>query len=188
VRTLLLSTVFALAPLAAFAQNAAPATVVDLVASNEDLSTLARVLGAAGLLETLAGEGPLTVFAPTNEAFEALPEGELERLLGNPEELAEVLSYHVTEGRVLAGEVAGFADDSSSQQPLETLQGGTLNLAPRENTDKSIYVNDAALITEADLAAGNGVVHVIDAVLLPSGRVAGELSGGAMTGGSPTGQ
>lgn len=187
-RMLLLSIIFALVPLAASAQNDAPATVVDLVSSNEDLSTLGEALGAAGLLETLSGEGPFTVLAPTNEAFEALPEGELERLLGNPEELAEVLSYHVTEGRVLSEEVAQFADDSSSQQPLETLQGGTLNLAPRENTDEPIYINDAALITEADLAAGNGVVHVIDAVLLPSGEVADEMSGGAMTGGSPTGQ
>lgn len=185
---LLLSAVFALAPLAALAQSDAPATVVDLVSSNENLSTLAEALGAAGPLETLSGEGPFTVFAPTNEAFGALPEGELERLLGDPEALAEVLSYHVAEGRVLAEEVAQFADDSSNQQPLETLQGSTLELAPRENADEPIYIDDAALITEADLAAGNGVVHVIDAVLLPSGEVAGEMSGGAMTGGSPTGQ
>lgn len=90
---LFLTAALAFAPIFALAQNT-PATVVDVVTTNEDLSTLAQALTAAGLVETLSGAGPFTVFAPTNEAFAALPEGELERLLANPEELARVLSYH----------------------------------------------------------------------------------------------
>lgn len=83
-------------------------------------------------------------------------------------------------------QVAEFADDSTPPQPLVTLQGDTLSLAPRENTDKPIYINDQALITEADISAGNGVVHIIDTVLLPQAP-AGGMTGG-VTGGSPTGQ
>jgi len=168
------------------------ATVVDVVNANEDLSTLAEALGAAGLAETLSGEGPFTVFAPTNEAFAALPEGELERLLADPEALARVLRYHVAGEMLRSEQVAEFADDSSSAQPLETLQGETLSLQPRENTDEPIYINDEAMITEADLEAGNGIVHIIDTVLLPQapagGMTGGGMTGGDMTGGSPSGR
>jgi len=169
-----------------------PATVVDVVNANEDLSTLAEALGAAGLAETLSGAGPFTLFAPTNEAFEALPEGELERLLTDSEALAQILQDHVA-GEVLNSEqVAEFADDSSSARFVETLQGETLSLQPRENTDEPIYINDEATRTEADLEAGNGVVHIIDTVLLPqapAGGVTGRgMTGGDMTGGSPSGR
>lgn len=184
-KKLFLTAALALAPIVALAQDA-PATVVDVVTENEDLSTLAQALEAAGLVETLSSEGPFTVFAPTNEAFAALPEGELERLLANPEELAQILSYHVAAEVLNSEQVAEFADDSTPQQPLVTLQGETLNLAPRENTDEPIYINDQALITEADIGAGNGVVHIIDTVLLPNAP-AGGMTGG-MTGGSPTGR
>lgn len=164
-----------------------PATVVDFVTSNEDLSTLAQALEAAGLVETLSGEGPFTVFAPTNEAFEALPEGELDRLLANPEELAGVLSYHVVAERVNSETVAEFSDDSAPQQSFDTLQGESLNLAPRENSDEPLYVNDEAALVEADIEAGNGVVHLINTVLLPQAP-AGGMTGGDMTGGSPSGR
>ncbi len=165
----------------------APATVVDAVSANEDLSTLAEALEAAGLVETLTGEGPFTVFAPTNEAFAALPEGELERLLASPDELAQILNYHVVAERVNSEAVAEFSDDSAPQQSFDTLQGESVNLAPRENTDEPLYINDQALITEADISAGNGVVHTIDTVLLPQ-AAAGGTGGGTTTGGSPTGR
>lgn len=181
----LLVTFFVLTLNVALAQT--PTTVVAVVTANEDLSTLAQALEAAGLVETLAGDGPFTVFAPTNEAFAALPEGELERLLASPDELVQILNYHVVEGRVNSEAVAEFSDDSAPQQSFNTLQGESLNLAPRENTDEPIYVNDEAMITEADISAGNGVVHTIDTVLLPQAP-AGGASGGTTTGGSPTGR
>lgn len=164
-------------------------TVLEVVSANDDLSTLAAALETAGLSETLSGEGPFTLFAPTNDAFKALPAGELDRLLADPEALAVVLSYHVVEGRVLSDEVAQFADDSADQQPLVTLQGGTLELAPRENTDEPLFVNDRATLVEADVPAANAALHLIDAVLLP-GEVGagGAVTGGGMTGGSPTGR
>lgn len=184
-KTLLFTAALALAPLFALAQE--PATVVDVVTLNEDLSTLAGALEAAGLIETLSGEGPFTVFAPTNEAFNALPEGELDRLLANPEALRQVLTYHVA-GEIVRSEAVGeFADDSTSPYPVETLLGETLNLLPRENTDEPIYIDETAQIIEADLLAGNGVVHLIDTVLLPQGE-AGRMTGGDMTGGSPSGR
>ncbi len=181
----LLVTLFALTFGVGLAQ--APATVVDVVTASEDLSTLARALEAAGLVETLAGRGPFTVFAPTNEAFAALPEGELERLLASPDELAEILSHHVVAERVNSEAVAEFSDDSAPQQSFNTLQGQSLNLAPRENTDEPLYINDEAMITEADISAGNGVVHTIDTVLLLQ-AAAGGAGGDTATGGSPTGR
>jgi len=186
-KNLLFASVLALMSGFALAQSGAPATVVDVVTANESLSTLAQALEAAGLVETLSGEGPFTVFAPSNEAFGALPEGELERLLANPDELRQVLAYHVVGEEVRSEAVAEFADDSTSAQPLVTLQGGTLNLLPRENTDEPIYINETARITEADIAAGNGVVHIIDTVLLPQGVAEGGMTGGNMTGGDMTG-
>ncbi len=166
----------------------APATVVDVVTANEDLSTLAQALEVAGLVEALSGEGPFTLFAPTNEAFKALPDGGLERLLASPDELVQVLNYHVVAEAVNSEAVAESADDSAPQQSFDTVQGESLNLAPRENTDEPIYVNDEAMITEADISAGNGVVHIIDTVLLPQAPVGSTTSGGMTGGGSPTGR
>lgn len=171
-----------------FAQSQTPATVVELLTANDDVSMLVTALETADLVETLSGEGPFTVFAPTNEAFAALPEGERERLLANPEELRRVLTYHIVNGEVTSEAVAEFADDSTSAQPLETLQGGTLSLLPRENTDEPIYINDMAAIVEADQSVGNGLVHFIDAVLLPGGEASTTMSGGGMSGGSPSGR
>ena len=141
-----------------------------------------------GLSKRSQAEGPFTIFAPTNEAFEALPEGELNRLLADPEGLAEVLSYHVVAERVNSEAVAEFSDDSAPQQSFNTLQGESLNLAPRENSDEPLYVNDEAAVLEADIEAGNGVVHTIDAVLLPQAPVGGTTGGGVTGGGSPTGR
>ena len=163
-----------------------PATVAEVITTN-DFSTLATALETAGLTETLEGDGPFTVFAPTDEAFEALPEGELDRLFANPEELKVVLTYHVSGEAFSSEEIAEFADDSTSPFSVVTLQGETLNLQPKENTGKPLYIDGTAQIVEADLQAGNGLVHVIDTVLLPQ-RPAGNMTGGEMTGGSPSGQ
>ena len=172
-----------------FAQDT-PTTVADVVTSKGELSTLATALDTAGLVEALQDAGPFTVLAPTNEAFAALPAGELDRLLANPDELRQILSYHVAGERLDSEAISEFADDSSSAQPLVTLAGGTLSFTTRENADEPVYVNDEATLTETDLLAGNGVVHLIDAVLLPAREetTGGSVTGGNVTGGSPSGQ
>jgi transforming growth factor-beta-induced protein len=120
-----------------------------------ELNTLVTAIQEAGLEETLRGEGPFTIFAPTDEAFDELPEGTLEELLGDPEALANVLTYHVVDGRF-------FAADLEDGMELETLQGGTVTISIGEE----VGVNDAA-VTEADVLTSNGVIHVINAVLNP---------------------
>ena len=169
------------------AQEAAvPATVADVVTGNDDLSTLASALEAAGLAETLSGEGPFTVFAPTDEAFAAMPEGELERLLASPDELAQVLSYHVVAERLLEENFGEFVDDSAAPLRPETLAGETLTIDIEEDTDPAVVINNVAGLEEADITAGNGVVHLIDAVLLPSVSADGEpdtMSGSGASGG-----
>lgn len=132
--------------------------IVDVAADTPDLSTLVEAVTAAGLAETLQGEGPFTVFAPTNAAFDALPAGELDRLLepANKEELANILTYHVVEGEVMSS-------DLTDGQKAKTLEGGTLTVTIN---GKTVKINDATVAT-ADVPASNGVVHVIDQVLLP---------------------
>ena len=119
-------------------------------------TTLVDALVATGLDEALAGEGPFTVFAPTDDAFAALPEGTLESL--DEETLAEILKYHVVAGEFMAADVVGL--DSRS---VETLQGASVAISIDGDT---VMVNDATVVT-ADVAASNGVIHVIDKVLLP---------------------
>ena len=181
------SLLLCLTVMSAFAQE--PATVVEVVAANEDFSTLASALETAGLLETLSGAGPFTVFAPTNEAFAALPEGELDRLLVNPDELEQLLSYHVVPERLLEESFGEFIDDSAPPLAPETVEGSTLSIDVEEDTDPAIIINNVAGVIEADITAGNGVVHVIDAVLIPgvtsddapdtmSGSPGGAASGG----------
>ena len=131
-------------------------TIVDVAASTEGFSTLVAAVEAAGLVETLSGEGPFTVFAPTDEAFAALPEGVLEKLLlpENKDLLVRILSYHVVSGQVLAADVV--AGD------VATVEGSTITL----DTMDGVTVNGATVVT-ADVLASNGVIHVIDAVILP---------------------
>lgn len=163
-----------------------PATVVEVITENDDLSTLASALEAAGLAEALSGGGPFTVFAPTNEAFEALPEGELERLLASPDELAQVLSYHVVSERLLEENFGEFVDDSAAPLRPETLAGETLSIDVEEDTDPGVVINNVAGLEEADVTAGNGVVHLIDAVLLPGVSADGApdtMSGSGASGG-----
>lgn len=138
-----------------------PATVVDIAASSSNFSTLVAAVEAAGLLPVLTGPGPFTVFAPTNEAFAKLPPGTVERLLRpeNRAELVAVLTYHVVPGRVTSDQLAGRT------LRAETVQGSRIAVDGRTG----VRINGSTVI-QADLVAGNGVVHVIDTVLLPPPR------------------
>ncbi len=135
-----------------------PATVVDVAVTNGSFKTLVAALGAAGLVSTLKGDGPFTVFAPTDEAFAKLPAGTVESLLepANREKLVAILTYHVVSGRVSSAQAAKL-DAATS------LQGAKLAIA---KSGKGLTVGGANVVI-ADVAASNGVVHVIDTVLLP---------------------
>lgn len=130
-------------------------TVVDVAKQAGSFSTLLTAIEAAGLTATLQGDGPFTVFAPTDAAFAALPEGTLESLLADKAALTDVLTYHVVAGKVSASEVAAMS-------PLESLQGGTLTVS----TDGGVSIEGAGVV-QADVMADNGVIHVIDTVLVP---------------------
>jgi uncharacterized surface protein with fasciclin (FAS1) repeats len=119
-------------------------------------NTLAAALEAAGLVEVLQGEGPFTVFAPTDEAFDKLPEGAVEALLADKEALTRVLTYHVVAGRVTSTQVVELTE-------AETVAGIT---APIEVRSGDVYVGGAQVVT-ADVPASNGVIHIIDTVMLP---------------------
>lgn len=131
--------------------------IVDIAAGNEDFSTLVAAVQAAGLVDTLKSEGPFTVFAPTNAAFAALPEGTVETLLKpeNKDQLVAILTYHVVPGKVMSG-------DLSNDMTATTVQGGDVTIM----TTDGVTVNGAN-VTTADIEASNGVIHVIDAVILP---------------------
>ncbi|WP_425091529.1 fasciclin domain-containing protein [Tropicimonas sp. S265A] len=135
------------------------ASIARLVTTSPDFSTLLAAASAADLTDVLASEGPLTVFAPTNEAFAALPEGTLETLLlpENKETLAQIISYHVVPGSYPAGSLVGNTGS------LTTAEGGTVAI---DGTGTSVKVNDA-FVTQANIAASNGVIHAIDSVMLP---------------------
>lgn len=134
-------------------------TVVDVAASNGSFNTLVAAIEAAELTEVLSDEGPYTVFAPTDEAFAALPEGTVDQLLlpENKEALTQILTYHVIPDEVMAAEV------TSGEAP--TVAGTPLTVTVDETTG-AVTVNDATVVTP-DVAASNGVIHVIDQVLLP---------------------
>jgi len=132
-------------------------TVVDLILDSDDHTTLATAVAQAGLVEALNGEGPFTVFAPTNAAFDALPEGALDELLANLDSLTSILQHHVYAGSALAGSL-------TDGQVITTLNNSQLTV---ELMNDVVYI-DGALVTIADIIADNGVVHVINAVLLPS--------------------
>jgi uncharacterized surface protein with fasciclin (FAS1) repeats len=132
-------------------------TIVDVAVADGRFSTLVGALQAAGLVEALQGEGPFTVFAPTDEAFAALPAGTLEGL--SVEQLTDILLYHVVSGEVVAADVAGL----SGQMVDTLLSGKQIEVAVEGGT---VAINDATVII-TDVLASNGVIHVIDAVLLP---------------------
>lgn len=130
--------------------------IVEVASANQDFSTLVAAVKAAGLVETLSSEGPFTVFAPTNAAFEKLPAGTLEQLLANPAELKKILTYHVVSGKVTASQVVELTEAT-------TVQGQKVNIKVENGIVK---INDAN-VTSTDIMTSNGVIHVIDTVLLP---------------------
>jgi transforming growth factor-beta-induced protein len=132
----------------------------DIVATATEagsFKTLLTAATAAGLVETLQGDGPFTVFAPTDEAFAALPAGTLDGLLADPEALKKVLLYHVVSGKVTADQVVGLTS-------ADSVEGSPIAISVK---DGKVYLNDSAQVTATDVLASNGVIHVIDQVILP---------------------
>jgi uncharacterized surface protein with fasciclin (FAS1) repeats len=142
----------------AFAQDAAKKDIVDTAVSAGSFKTLVAAVKAAGLVDTLKGAGPFTVFAPTDEAFAKLPAGTVEDLLKpeNKDKLVAILTYHVVPAKAMAKDVAGMPS-------AKTVNGKELRL----KADGGKVTVDKATVTKADIEASNGVIHVIDTVLLP---------------------
>jgi uncharacterized surface protein with fasciclin (FAS1) repeats len=142
----------------AMASNASAADVVDTAVAGH-FNTVVAAVKAAGLVDALKGPGPFTVFAPTDEAFAKLPPGTLENLLKpeNKDELRKILTYHVVAGLVTAKDVVKL-------NSAKTLEGGSLTI---QAGDGAVMVNNAH-VTKTDIVASNGVIHVIDTVLLPN--------------------
>lgn len=146
-------------------------TIVENAANSKDHTTLVAAVKAAGLAETLSGAGPFTVFAPTNAAFAKLPAGTVDTLLKpeNKAMLTGILTYHVVPGRLTATDIAAQAKANGGKAVLTTVQGAMLTVWEK---DGSWYVSDAkggtAKIGPADVLQSNGVIHVIDGVLLPA--------------------
>ncbi|OOY06624.1 fasciclin domain-containing protein [Thioclava sp. F28-4] len=141
----------------AHADNHGGMDIVDTAVNAGSFETLVAAVQAAGLVETLKGEGPFTVFAPTDEAFAALPEGTVDDLLKpeNKDTLTSILTYHVVPGKVMSG-------DLSDGMMAETVQGSEITV----KTDPAVMVDEAS-VTQADIEASNGVIHVIDKVIMP---------------------
>ena len=130
--------------------------IVDVASGAGDFDTLVTAVKAAGLVDTLKGEGPFTVFAPTDEAFAKIPKDQLEALLADKEKLTAVLTYHVVPGKVMAADVVKVTE-------AKTVNGADIAVKVDGET---VMINDAK-VTTADVAASNGVIHVIDKVILP---------------------
>lgn len=132
-------------------------TIVEVASDAGTFSTLLAAAEAAGLVDTLNGDGPFTVFAPTDEAFAALPDGTLEGLLEDTDALSEILLYHVVSGEVKAADVVGLSSAT-------TVQGEDIAITVDGD---SVVLNGSANVVTTDVAASNGVIHIIDAVILP---------------------
>lgn len=148
----------------------AQGTIVDAAVGNEDFSTLVAALTAADLVEALQGDGPFTVFAPTNEAFAKIDKDALANLLKpeNKETLASILTYHVIPGKLMASDVVAALKNGKGKVEVKTLNGTVLTVMSK---DGKIWLKDAAgnysEITATDVAGSNGVIHVIDTVVMP---------------------
>jgi uncharacterized surface protein with fasciclin (FAS1) repeats len=150
-KTLLLTAALACSTISA----SRAADIVDTAVAAGQFKTLVKAVQAAGLVDTLKGEGPFTVFAPTDAAFAKLPAGTVESLLANPEKLKAVLTYHVVPGKVMSSDVKTGS--------VTTVQGSAAEL----NVSDGKVTIDNATVVKADVEASNGVIHVIDAVILP---------------------
>lgn len=145
-------------------------TIVGVAASNADFSTLVAAVKAADLVDVLSSEGPFTVFAPTNDAFGKLPEGTVATLLKpeNKAKLQDILKYHVVSGKVMAADVVNLIKDNNGKATIITVNGDSLTA---EIKDGSVYLVDSSgnwsKVAATDVDASNGVIHVIDTVLLP---------------------
>ncbi len=159
-RNALVATLFALAmiPFAAADSRAAEADIVDTAVAAGQFETLVAAVTAAGLVDTLKGEGPFTVFAPTDAAFAKLPAGTVEDLLKpeNRDQLVAILTYHVVPGKVTSADIAGKKLNAA------TVQGGEVAI----DATSGVKVDNASVVT-ADVMASNGVIHVIDTVIMP---------------------
>ena len=147
-----------LVPAVLLSSSAATPNIVGLASSEKEFSTLVTALKAADLVKTLEGAGPFTVFAPTNAAFEKVPKKELDALLADKKELTRVLLYHVVSGKVTAAEALKM-----NGKTAKSVEGAELNFKVMGTT---LEVNNAK-VSKADLMASNGVIHVIDTVLMP---------------------
>ncbi|WP_375511144.1 fasciclin domain-containing protein [uncultured Nostoc sp.] len=132
------------------------ANIVDTAANNGSFTTLVAAIQAAGLVDTLKGPGPFTVFAPTDEAFNKLPAGTVDSLLQDIPKLTKILTYHVVSGKVLAADVVKL-------KTATTVEGSDVKI----DASNGVKINDATVAT-ADVDADNGVIHVIDTVLIPA--------------------
>jgi uncharacterized surface protein with fasciclin (FAS1) repeats len=143
------------APRTAVAQ--AQRNIVETAVAAGQFTTLAKALGAAGLIETLSGKGPFTVFAPTDAAFAKLPKATLDAILADKKKLTEILTYHVVPGKVMAADVVKVTE-------AKTVQGAPIMVKVSGGT---VMLNGSAKVVTTDIGASNGVIHVIDTVILP---------------------
>ena len=155
IRFQLLSTAILLAASSSVSLAAQEKDIVDTAVAAGSFKTLVTAVKAAGLVETLKSAGPFTVFAPTDEAFAKLPAGALEKLIANPEQLKAVLTYHVVSGKMMAAEV--------KTMKVRTVQGGSASLVAAAGG----VTIDKAKVVKTDIACSNGVIHVIDSVIMP---------------------
>ncbi len=162
-----LATVAISAPALAGGYNKASKDIVDPAVSAGSFNTLVTAVQAAGLVEVLKGDGPYTVFAPTDEAFAKLPEGTVETLLKpeNKDRLVAVLTYHVVPGKIMSADIAG------KQAKVQTVEGQSISVDAR-----SAVRVDNATVVKADVMASNGVIHVIDTVILPKEKMSRSMS------------
>jgi len=156
VAAILLAAAVSLSACSSVGVSPAPANVVAAASASSELTTFNKLVQQAGLTSTLEANGPFTVFAPTDEAFKAVPAATLDKLAKDPEVLKSVLSYHVVPGALKAADIAGTT-------PTVTLNGAKVTLSKAGD----FVTADEALVIKADVAAGNGVLHIVDRVLMP---------------------
>jgi uncharacterized surface protein with fasciclin (FAS1) repeats len=155
-RTAILAIALSLSVVPAARAGGPKADIVETAVANGSFKTLAKALTEAGLIETLKGKGPFTVFAPTDEAFAKLPKGTVDALLKDKKKLTAVLTYHVVAGKVKAA-------DAAKLTTAKTVNGQSLKISAKGG---AVMINDAK-VTQADIETTNGVIHVIDTVILP---------------------